>query len=482
MATADAFPAAGLSRAAAAPPLWTRLRPRLRRPRPAAPRPLAPEAVEFQEPLEQVIGERPPPWLRGPHHLAALLLLALVLAAALLRTDIVVTATGRLATDGPPLVLQPLERSVIREIRVRPGDAVQRGQVLAVLDPTFARADRAALEAQRRQARAEQARLEAELAGQPLPLPAAPAMEELLQATLHAQRQAQYTARLRGFDEEIGSQEAALRGTRESLALLAGQLALAGEVEGVRARLMESQVGSRLNYLGARSQRLAAEQEHSAAQNRATELQHNLEARRAARQAFLDEWRRDLLESLLRARAELARLEEALTKAARIDELTLLTAPEDGVVLEVARRSAGSVLREAEPLVTLVPAGRPLIAEITLASADIGYPHPGDAVVLKVDAFPYQRHGTLQGRLRSIAQDSYAPGLPAGSDTASAGGAVVHRGQVEILTPRLPGMPEAARLIPGMSLSAEIQVGTRSLLSFFLEPLTRGLQEAVREP
>jgi HlyD family secretion protein len=47
---------------------------------------------------------------------------------------------------------------------------------------------------------------------------------------------------------------------------------------------------------------------------------------------------------------------------------------------------------------------------------------------------------------------------------------------------KLESLPEGARLIPGMTLQAEIKVGSRSVLSYFLNPLTKGLSESIREP
>ncbi|MBX9700496.1 MAG: HlyD family efflux transporter periplasmic adaptor subunit, partial [Acetobacteraceae bacterium] len=289
-------------------------------------------------------------------------------------------------------------------------------------------------------------------------------------------RQAVLAARLRALDQEMGGQAAALRVLEEADAALGEQVAVARDVEAMRARLLEGQLGSRLNLLAARAQRLAAEQQREQGRGRAQELRHALEARRAERQGFLDDWRRQLLEETVRVRGELTRVEEALGKAVRLAELTVLTAPEDGTVLEVARRSAGSVLREAEPLVSLVPAGAPLIAEVALRSADIGHARAGLPVVVKVDAFPFQRHGALRGTLRAVAQDS----LP-GEGGAAAGGAV-HRAQVALDPPALAGLPAGARPIPGMTVTAEVMVGERSLLSYLLLPLLRGVQESLREP
>ncbi len=430
-----------------------------------------PESVPFQDPLEAVMAEPPPALLRGVHWLVAALFAGLIGLAAIAQVDVVVTGAGRLAPDAPPIVLQPMERAVIREIRVRPGDVVRAGDVLAVLDPSFAEADRAALAAQRRSLAATLARIEAELAG--LPAPPGEDRDTVLQAGLHAQRAAVVTTRLRAFEEETLAIRSAIRSLEDADAAAGEQVAIARDVEALRARLLEGQIGSRLALLEARGRRIAVEQQREQDRGRLELMRHALAQKQAERQGFLDDWRRQSLEELARLRADLARVEEALGKATRLADLTTITAPADGTVLEVARRSAGSILREAEPLVTLVPAGAPLIAEVTLRSADVGQAHPGDAAVVKVDAFPWQRHGTLAGRLRAIAQDSRGEeGAPLPP------GVALHRAQVMLDAPVLP----AGTPMPGMTVTAEIHVGTRSLLSTLLQPLIRGARESLREP
>ena len=439
-----------------------------------------PRAAETLAPdLEDILSERPPWLLRGPHYLAVAMLLLLGLIASVLKVDIIVAAGGRLVADAPPIVLQPLERSVIRDIRVRPGDTVRKGEVLARLDPTFTQADRASLAAQEGALQAQLRRLDAELGDTPLTA-ADGTPDALLQLTLYRQRRSQYAARLDGLDEDIKRSETALHATDDSRDLLARQLALAREVEAMRARLMQLQTGSRLTYLEAQAMRMHAEHDYQEQAGRAVELQHALGAARAARQVFIDEWRRDTLEDLARTRADLSRVTEGLAKAVRLDDLEVLSAPQDGIVLDVAKRSNGSVLHEAEPLITLIPLDTPLIAEVMIDSGDVGYPKRGDAVEVKVDAFPYQRHGMLHGRLRSIGEDSFSaqgsvPGAPAA-------GGVYHRSQVSLDQTALRNLPDGSHLIPGMTVTAEIRVGTRTLLSYFVYPLRQGLHDSLREP
>ena len=414
--------------------------------------------------LDEFLTEPPPRALRNTHYGAVALVAVLVGMASVLKIDIVVSGTGRLAADAPTIVLQPMQLSLIRQIRVRPGDIVRKGEVLATLDPTFAQADRAALIAQRDALEVRRERLEAELSGEPFG-----AVGRELEATLYRQRQSQYEARMTELAGKLTTQENDIAAAELNRTSLSQQLAVAREVETMRETLFKSQTGSKLNYLEAQAARMRTERDLRAAAMQLNEIRQGARSLRADQQAFADGWRRELLESLVKLRADTAAVDEALTKATRLTDLVSLTAPEDGVVLEVAKRSVGSVLHEAEPFITLVPASAPLIAEVAIGSADVGYAKAGDPVVVKVDAFPYQRYGMVAGRLRAIGEDSFAAAGDAG------GGTHYHRGQISLESTGL-------RLIPGMTVTAEIKVGTRSVISYFLYPITRALSESIREP
>jgi HlyD family secretion protein len=212
--------------------------------------------------------------------------------------------------------------------------------------------------------------------------------DNLLQVTLFNQRKSQCPSRLKAFDEDIERYQSSQRS------------------RGDAREAISPQGWNKLNYLDAEVGRMRTERDYQDTSNRLNELRHSLASTQAERQVFIDEWRRQLLEELVKARKEASTVAESLVKAVRMNDLVVLTAPEDGIVLEVAKRSVGSVMQGAEPLVTLVPTTAALIAEVMISSADVGYTKLGDDVAIKVDAFPYQRHGLLYGRLRAVGEPS----------------------------------------------------------------------------
>ena len=167
---------------------------------------------------------------------------------------------------------------------------------------------------------------------------------------------------------------------------------------------------------------------------------------------------------------------EHVNKAERRSRLIELVAPADAVVLEVAAKSTGSVMRESEQLFVLVPLGVALEAEIQIDSQDIGFVKLTDPVRLKIDAFPFQKHGLIKSRLDKLGQDAFT--RDAGSGVART---AFYVGRTQVNGRELRKLPEQTQLIPGMTLTAEVVVGKRSVISYLMYPVLGGLSEAGTE-
>lgn len=430
---------------------------------------IAAEAMAFQADLDRLVAEPAPLILRLWPLLGAALVAALVAAAALARVDVVVMASGRLATDAPPVILQPMSRAVLRDLLVHPGDVVVEGQVLARLDPTLTDADRASLAAQVRALSAEQARLLADMAGLPVVVTGA---ETALQADVQRQRAAQSRAQRAELEAELAALQQAQVGETAAGAGLTDRMTIATEIAAMRDELAQRQSGSHLQALEARLDRLDAKAAYDQHLVRLAALGQSMTIARSRLRVFDLDLRRKLTEDLAALQPRLTQVSEALAKADRLVTLSSLIAPRAGVVLSVAAGGPGSVMAENDPVVVLSPTDVPLVAEIGIASGEVGTIAIGDVVSLKVDAFPWRRHGTMDGVLIDISRASFTP----------QGGTVpLHAGRIA-LKGGLQELPLGTMLLPGMTLSAEIKTGSRSVLDYFIDPLMRGLRESLREP
>jgi hemolysin D len=426
-------------------------------------------ALAFQADLDRLVAEPAPLGLRLWPLLGAGLVLALLIVASVVRIDIVVVASGRLAADAPSVILQPMTRAVLTELLVKPGDRVLAGQVLARLDSTLTDADRAALEVERRALSAKVARLQAELSGDAMASGGADlAMEAAVmtqRADLAAAQRNQLAAAIQSLHQQIAAETGAGAGLTE-------RQEIAREIEGMRAALAQRQSGSHLAALEARLVRIEAETAFDQHFARLDDLRQRLAQAEAALSAFESDRKRLLTEALAEVVPRLAEVEEQLTKADRLAALADLRAPLPGVVLSVAKGGPGSLMAESDPVVVLVPTDVPLIAEIGIKSSEAGTIAMGDPVTIKVDAFPWRRNGSLTGVLQDVSHGSFTP---------EGGTQALHSGRVT-LSGGLSDLAPGAGLLPGMTVSAEIKTGTRTILDYFLDPLMRGMTESLREP
>jgi hemolysin D len=431
-----------------------------------------PDAIEVEE-------RAPPRLARSTLYCVLALILAAVGWAAGSQVDTIVTAQGKLITTRPNIVVQPLETSVIREIHVRAGDVVNRGDVLATLDPTFSQADLDQLQIRVAAFDAAIRRINAELGGYDYVVPNAANADDILQGKMFVQRRSFYETQLRNFDSQIASARANLKTSQDEEAVLVQRLENTRSIETMRSTLMDKEVGSKLNFLLSRDARLEVESNLARVRGNQADYEHKVDKARADRQVFIEEFRRTDYQDLVETLAKRNSAAEELKKVELRRQLIALKSPADAIVLEVASRTIGSVIREAETLFVLVPRDVPLQAEVNVESRDIGQISVGQNVRIKFEAFPFQKYGTAKGVVRVISQDSFSPDPKAEATHRTI--APYYRVLVDLSDTKLRLPAERAQLIPGMATTAELKVGRRSVMSYFLYPLLRGLDESIRE-
>ena len=252
---------------------------------------------------------------------------------------------------------------------------------------------------------------------------------------------------------------------------------LAKEVERMRATLAAAQVGSRLNLLAATDQKTELLRNLEYDRNSLVESQHQLQATIATRNAFTQQWLAEASKEEVTARNQRDAAVQQLEKATKHKDLVRLTAPEDSVVLKMAKLSVGSVLKEGDPLIYLAPLRSPVEAEVHISTRDIGFIRTGDPVRVKLDAFNFIEHGMAEGKVRSISEGSFTT-----AEDSTTAVAPYYKVRIAFTNTDLRNVPEGFRLIPGMTLTADVHIGTRSVLMYIITGAVQGMNEAMREP
>jgi HlyD family secretion protein len=427
-----------------------------------------PDAIELEERV-------PPRTARITIYSVTALLAAILIWATFSQIDEIVVAKGKLITTQPTIMVQPLETSIVRTLEVSPGDVVKAGQVLATLDATFSQSDVDQRQTEFNNLDAQVKRMEAELHEVDYVTVAGQTADEQLQLQLFRQRRAYHKAQLENFDEQINGQASAIESSKAQEVILVSRRETLAEMEAARQKLFDRETGTLMNLLSSRDARLAVDSTLAQLQGSAASAAHAVAKLRADRQAFIEDFNRETMETLVERKGRRDTIGEELKKMELRRDMIALTSPADAVVLDLAQRSIGSVVKEAEPIVTLVPLNSPIEVEVSIDAQDIGRVAAGDVARIKYDAYPFQKFGTTPGTIRTVSRDAFTP--PA--DGAATKAVPFYKARIE-LGPLDAESP--IRRVPGMTVTAELKVGRRSVISYFLYPIVKGLDTSLREP
>jgi hemolysin D len=463
------------------PPATKSRRQKKQPPRSGRRRKIDPALIEFQ-PDAVEIEERPIPGkARWTLYTIILIIISVVLWAWLTEVDRIVVAEGELITSISPIVVQSATTNEVQEIRAKFGQIVVAGEVLAVLDGDIPDIDVERLEKDIAARNATIARLQAERNHTPFVVdtedPKNLAMLDEL--GLYRSRQDERNAKIQELTQTIKKFEAEIRTNETNYNNNSEKLVVMVEIENVIAGLLERGVESEFEFLSAKLRRLEAEGKVRDLEAKKEELQEQLAQAKKSLDGYLANWDAVVGDNLVKAQNELKLVQSDLARAEKAQTFVNLTVPSEPagqsyMVVEATDRA--SVAEGAKPLFKLVPMGVPLEAEIEIPAKDIGLIALDDDVRIKLNAFPYQKHGTLTGTVRAISEGAFQEGQGPMQNSFFLSTVSLLDGQ------RLENVQPDMRLMPGMSATCEIRVGKRRVLEYFLYPLFRQLDESIREP
>lgn len=437
---------------------------------------LAPEVADFAPGLLAIQHSPPPRLPRLVLYVVGTLFGALLAWALLARLDIVAVAEGRLVPTSHTKIVQPAEAGIVTDVLVAEGDEVHEGQVLIRLDPTLAGADSRSVATELSLKRLALRRIDAELQGVAL---AAVAGDD---AALFAQVQAQAQARRQAYLDALAQEDATRERARHELTSANETLA---KLEAT-ARIAQQSVQAhrQLAADGFLSPLAAADKEQDAVE-KAQDLKaqaavvRSLEATIAAQDrriaALGSNYRTQLHGERTEVLGALARLEQDSRKLGFRSQLLELRAPQAGIVKDIATTTRGAVVQPGMVLLTLVPKGEPLLAEVQIRNEDVGFVRPGQLAKLKVAAYPFQKYGLVDGRVQTVAADAQT------ADGAARQPIPLGYRAVVALDRQMLGSTARLTLEAGMQVIAEIHQGERTVIEFLLSPLQMVAHDAGRE-
>lgn len=394
--------------------------------------------------------------------------------------DSAAVAPGTVIVDTHRKTIQHLEGGIVREVRVKDGDTVTAGQPLVVLDRTQADAALGQVQSQYWSALAKLARLRAEQRGEVLAFPdeltaraAEPAVAETMRAeeALYRSRTETHTAQLairkrqiEQKNEEISAQRAQLAATQQSLGFkqeeLKGVQELFAKGFERKPRLLGLQADI-ANLQGRRGELVA----------NIARVQQEAAAVELDRTNFDSTWQSDIAKDLQDTQTNAAELADKLRAATDVRGRTIITAPQDGKVVDLKLFTIGGVVTPGQPILDLVPTEDSLIVEARVSPLDIDVVRPGLPAHVRLTAFKAKRVPMVEGKVVQVAADKL---------TDPRTGEAYFTAQVRLDGASLAEL-HGVEVTPGMPAEVFLVTGARKAADYILSPITDSMRRAFRE-
>ena len=410
--------------------------------------------------------------------LVTLLLIVALVWSYFGRIDIVTVANGKISTEGSTKIIQPAISGVVTNINVREGQRVKKGETLLALDKTTAEKDVATANQSLNAARVERDILRRLAVGgntdeiinnADLPDETKAMLRQFAgsQTALSAARQqavngtiSNYQQQLQ-FNQQAKSQlETNAQNLKNRKAEIEKQLPNANPVDKLRLQNELSNIDQRITsadsaVLGQNQQLLQSQSALAQAQNQS--------------QTQIAETNSAFNNQIIASEKRIIELENNLVKAKQILAQTTIAAPVDGTVLSLTVKTIGGVVNAGQQLAQIVPEKVPLYVDAALDNQDVGFVKPGQHVVVKVATYPFQRYGYLEGIVENISPDAIQDDKKG----------LIYKAKIKLNDDK-SSKQNQLKLLPGMSVSAEITTGQRRIIEFFLDPLMTKADESLK--
>lgn len=397
--------------------------------------------------------------------------------SCLARVEMVAIAEGRLVPTGRLRSVEALEPALVRTIAVHEGQHVNEGQVLIELDPTMTDADAESAITELSTAGLVLARSNALLSyaaggGSPLVEPeGASPMAVQAESQLVAARIAAYEAKRRSIVERKAGAEASVRASQAEITKLQRTLPILQSQLDDQTVLEAKGFGARQKVLQLQQAIISSEQDIAAQRARMDEARAQMGSLNSDAAELREQFITQAAQERTEAEGLTATRGDALNKADRRRALQTMTAPVSGTIQQVSVTTLGQVVESGKPIVTIVPDGEDLIVEALVLNRDVGFVHVRDRVVIKLEAYPFTRYGTLEGEVSEISPDAIVDERRG----------LVFPARIKVGKKRVMLDRKQITLTSGMSVVAEIVTGKRTVIGYLWSPVAKAVREAGRE-
>ena len=384
------------------------------------------------------------------------------------KLDVVVSGQGKLALESGTKILQSSASGTVVDIKVREGQRIKKGDIVVELDKKVAQQNVESVEKTLAIAKIERSIAKG--------VSSSIVMDDINKSGLTEETKQSLIEKMHAQNDILESRKLLSSTNLTNLQKQLSQLDSVGKDLNdmlTKDKAKEQQINKLMEH-GAPLQQMQLRSDLNSVRQNIASLESSLSSQRqqmAQVESAIDNAKNQAAVSLNELRVsntataisqdnKIIELENSLTRARVALEQTTIVAPVDGTVLSLKTNTIGGVVSAAQIIAEITPLEESLVVEATLQSRDVGFVNVGQRVVVKVDAYSFQRYGYLSGTVQSISPDAIV------NDKLG----LIYRIKVKLDNLKTSKNIEL-KMIPGMNSVVEITTGNRRAIEFLLDPL-----------
>jgi len=404
----------------------------------------------------------------------ALCVIAFVTWSVVTQVDEIAKAKGAVIPEGEKQVLQSAIGGKLKQILVKEGELVEKGQPLVEFDATFQRTALEELKSQQVTLLASVERMNALLEQREPNLAEFevdyPEIVSQQKAQLNAQKALYFQKRvvLEKESEQIAEQ---LLSVEKSLPSYEKELNATKQELNILEKGYKAGNISRLRVLEMRQKLASIEQKIEEARGKKSVLNKQADSTEQKIEQLLAEEKAKVSDDRSKAVSDLSALNARVRSSQAKLTNTMLVSPLQGLVQSLPSTQNGGVIQPGGTVVEIVPVGGEASFKARLSPRDVGFVSVGQPTRIKIDAFDYSRFGALKGVVESISPTT----------SQNQRGEIYYEVVVSVETPYFRNNPESFSILPGMTGEVDITTGEKSVFQYLWKPIYTNVSVAFGE-
>jgi len=405
---------------------------------------------------------------------SGVLLIALVLWAHLTQIKEVAATRGEVIPADLIHNVQHLEGGIVSEILVRNGDLVNKGDALLRFSPPATMSDLEQMQVRYASLLLQQERLQALIENREPSFGDTENDYPRLaghQKTIYIAQLNSQSQKIEVINQQIEQKKSEKQRSLNQSSIMKKEVALLEEQVEIRKRLNETGVVARDELLTTQIQLSESLREYRQFQDNFNVAKTTLSEAKHRRKDVEFQFIKDLHIESGQVTNELAEVEQTLIRLVdRANRLNVM-APVSGIIQALSINSINAVAEPGKIILRIVPMDDELIVETRILPKDIGHVHIGQSADVKIDSYDSSRFGSIDGKVKQISATTY---LDEKNNP-------YYRAEITLDKAWVGDNPETMKIIPGMTVAANIETGAKSILAYLLRPVSRGLDNAFTE-